>query len=91
VIAALLSQPQPPLTPVIVKVVPAPTKEIEVIDLLLGSFGIVGLVLFGSALLGLALGWLFIRYRKRQDAMAPDEPPLNPYQLNLTARNRERD
>jgi len=76
VIAQILQSSQP-LTPVIVKVIPAPAKEIQVIDILLGSFGVVGLMLFGSALLGLVLGGLFVWYR--------DGPPVNPYQLNLSS------
>ena len=85
---ALLLQSSQPVTPIIVKIIPAPAKEIQVIDILLGSFGVVGLMLFGSALVGLALGGLFVWYRRRQDAKAPDEPPLNPYQLNLTSTER---
>ncbi len=60
----------PPITPVVVKVVGAPTKEVGVVDILLSSLGIIGLILVGSLLLGLGLGALFIWFKHR----VPDNP-----------------
>ncbi len=59
-----------PVTPVIVKVVGAPTKELGVVDVLLQSLGLTALLLLGSLLLGLALAGLFIWYRRHN----PDNP-----------------
>lgn len=66
VILALLQ----PLSPIIVRVEGEPPQDIGVIDIIFGSLGITGLMLVGSFVLGLALGVLFIWFRKR---MAGDE------------------
>jgi hypothetical protein len=65
-------QPPQPLTPVIVRVMEQPTKEISVADILLGSVGITFLFLFGAAFLGFLLGWAFIVFRRWQDQREPD-------------------
>lgn len=62
-----LLQPAQPITPVIVKVMDAPTKEISVADILMGSVGITGLFLLGAALFGFLLGGAFILYRRWRD------------------------
>ena len=49
-----------PVTPVIVKIVEAPTQEIGVADVLVKSFGIVGLLLLGALVCGAALGGLLV-------------------------------
>ena len=59
-------QPTQPFVPVIVKVVEAPTKEISVADILVGSVGITGLFLLGAALLGFALGGALILFKRWQ-------------------------
>jgi hypothetical protein len=61
-------QPAQPFVPVIVKVVEAPTKEISVADILMGSVGITGLFLLGAALLGFALGGGLILFKRWQAA-----------------------
>lgn len=48
------------ITPVIVKVVDQPTEQIGVGDVLVKSFGIVGLILLGALVCGLVLGGLFV-------------------------------
>ena len=64
-----------PVTPIVVKVVGEPPKDIGVIDIIFGSLGITGLMLVGSALLGLLLGGLIIVVRRR---LARDEPTHSP-------------
>lgn len=54
------------LQPVIVKIVEEPAKETTVVDVLLGSIGVVGVVLILAALAGLALGGLLVWDRKRR-------------------------
>ncbi len=71
-----------PVTPVIVKVVEAPAKEISVADILLGSVGITALFLIGAALFGFVVGGLFILYRRRQVEKAQAGIEGNPYRLN---------
>ncbi len=61
-------QPAQPFVPIIVKVVEAPTKEISVADILMGSVGITGLFLLGAALLGFALGAALILFKRWQAA-----------------------
>jgi hypothetical protein len=64
-----------PLTPIVVKVVAEPPKDIGVIDIIFGSLGITGLMLVGSALLGIVVGVGFIWLRQR---LARDEPAHAP-------------
>jgi hypothetical protein len=54
---------EPPLTPIIVKVVGAPTPELGVGDILLQSLGLTGLILVGSLVFGLVVGGLFIAFK----------------------------
>lgn len=68
-----------PTTPIIVKVVGEPPKDIGVIDIIFGSLGITGLILVGSALLGLLLGVVFIYIRKRFGADEPTHSPSSAY------------
>ena len=49
-----------PITPLIVKVVEAPSEEIGVADVLVKSFGIVGLLLAGALAAGIVLGGLLV-------------------------------
>jgi hypothetical protein len=60
------------MVPVIVKVVEAPTKEISVADILMGSVGITGLFLLGAAVLGFALGGALILFKRWQAARRND-------------------
>lgn len=53
-----------PLSPVIVRVVEAPTKETSVADVLIGAVGFVGFVLLLAALVGLVVGGLLIGFKK---------------------------
>jgi hypothetical protein len=61
---------QQPLTPAIVRIVEAPTPEIGVADLLIKSFGIVGLVAGAAILGGAVLGGLFVLLK----VWRPDNP-----------------
>jgi hypothetical protein len=54
----------PQVSPTIVRIVPAPpTKEISVVDLILGGLGLTGLILLCALLVGGALGALFIWFK----------------------------
>jgi hypothetical protein len=55
--------PAPPITPIIVKVVGAPTPELGVGDILVQSLGLTGIILAGSVLFGLVVGGLFIAFK----------------------------
>lgn len=75
--------PNTPLTPIIVQQVEAPTSEIGVVDILLGSLGITGLLLVGSALLGLAVAAAIV-WTRRRFTREPESASLASAQLNLT-------
>ena len=51
------------VTPVIVRVVQAPTKELNVADLIVSGLGLTGLMLLGSLLVGGVLGGLFVLFK----------------------------
>lgn len=82
----LFLQAAPPLTPIIVKVIEKPTKEIGMADILLGSAGITGLFLAGAAILGIALGGAFILFRRWQDRRAADTTAGDAFQLTRPRR-----
>jgi uncharacterized Tic20 family protein len=54
----------------IVRVVEEPARETTVVDVLLGSIGLTGLLLLAAALAGLALGGLLVWLKKRRGADA---------------------
>ena len=64
-------QPQP-VTPVIIKVVPTPTPEVGVVDILVGSLGLTGLIVVASLLVGLLLGGVLISYARWRDSRRPE-------------------
>jgi hypothetical protein len=59
---------QQPVTPVVQ--IPAPTQEVGVADVLIGSFGLVGILAFLAIVAGLVAGAGFIFYRRWRDARA---------------------
>lgn len=71
-----------PVTPVVVKVIDAPSQETSVADILVGAFGLVAIVLVAAALIGLVAGALFFQARRwRRDAEGPGDAAA----LNLSA------
>jgi len=85
--AVFASQPVPPdtpLTPIIVQVPDTPVAEIGVIDILLGSLGITGLLLVMSALLGFVVAAVIFWLRRRSSAEDADGASLASAQLGLT-------
>jgi hypothetical protein len=55
---------QQPIMPTIVQVVPPPTRDVNVLDVLVGSLGLTGVIVLGSIVLGAALGASIIGYKK---------------------------
>jgi len=85
--AVFSSQPVPPdtpFTPIIVQVSDTPVTEIGVIDILLGSLGITGLLLVASALLGFVAAAVIFWLRRRSSALGGDGASLASAQLGLT-------
>jgi hypothetical protein len=83
-----LMQPAQPVTPIIVKVMDAPTKEISIADILMGSVGITGLFLLGAAVFGFLLGSAFIFVRRWRDRHDQSEPGKEAFQLTQPPRTR---
>jgi ABC-type phosphate transport system permease subunit len=79
-----------PLSPIIVQVEGEPPKDIGVIDIIFGSLGITGLMLVGSALLGLLVGLLIIWFHKRQAANEPTHAPSSAYGFTPSSAGPER-
>jgi ABC-type phosphate transport system permease subunit len=77
-------QPQP-LTPIIIKVVPAPTPEVGVGDILLGSLGLTGLIVVVSFILGVVLGGLLIAHSRRRASRRRDNDDSDATRLNLSS------
>jgi len=68
-----------PLTPIVVQVAGETPTDIGVIDILYGAIGITGLMILGSAVLGVLLGLLFIVIRRQLDARKPPRSPSSVY------------
>ncbi len=77
------------MTPIIVKMIDKPTKEISVADILTGSVGITGIFLIGAALLGLALGGMFILYRRWQASRDEENHVGDAFQLTRPPKPHE--
>lgn len=71
-----------PITPVIVKIVDAPTEELSVVDVILQALSLTGLLLLGSLLLGAMLGAFFIWMRRRQ-TLSNDNETVGSFGLDL--------
>jgi hypothetical protein len=61
--------------PIIVRVVEQPVHETTISDVILGSLGLVGVLLIAAALFGLLLGGTFILFKRlrHRDALDPDD------------------
>lgn len=77
-------QPQP-VTPVIIKVVPAPTPEVGVVDILVGSLGLTGLIVAASLVLGLVVGGGLIVYSRWRITNRPDNEETGATRLDLSS------
>jgi hypothetical protein len=53
-------------TPIIVEVVDSPTRETTVVDVLLGAFGLTGVLMLSAVVLGLLCGAVLILFRLRR-------------------------
>jgi len=80
-------QPQP-LTPIIIKVVPAPTPEVGVGDILLGSLGLTGVIVVLSFMIGVVLGGLLIAYSRRRANRRRDNDDSDATRLDLSSPSR---
>jgi len=79
-------QPQP-ITPTVVKIVDAPTRETSVADILMGAVGLVGFVLLAAALVGLVAGVVFFLVRRARVGRR-ETIPGSEYSLDLSSPKR---
>jgi hypothetical protein len=61
---ALLQQPGQPAQPIVVHVLEEPVKSTGVADVLIGAFGLTGVLLLAALLLGALLGGILIGIKK---------------------------
>ena len=76
---------QQPLTPVMVKIVGAPTQEVGVVDILVSGLGLTGVLLIAAALLGLLVGGLLIGYKRRWPSNSFNGQAAGSSGLNLSS------
>ena len=65
---------QQPSQPVLVTIIEEPTRQTTVVDVLIGAFGLTGVLILIAVLCGAALGGLFILYRWVQAQRRPYNP-----------------
>ncbi len=83
-IASLLALQQ--ISPTIVKIVPvAPTKEISVVDLIVGGLGVTAVILLCALLIGGLLGGFFIWFKSVRPMNPLNGQASQTHGLHLTA------
>ena len=76
-----------PITTTIVKVVPPPSQEVGVLDVLVGALGLTGVLVIGSMLLGCVLGAAIIGFKRWQVRRHGDASPESTApRLDLSSR-----
>ncbi|MEI6667933.1 MAG: hypothetical protein WCP29_07235 [Acidobacteriota bacterium] len=77
-----------PITTTIVKVVPPPSPQVGVLDVLVGSLGLTGVIVLGSLVLGGALGAILIAYSRWRDAKSGGIDDSRQTRLDLSSPDR---
>lgn len=67
----MVLQPQP-FTPVIIKVVPPPTPDVSVVNIIVDALGLTGLVAIASLVVGLFFGLFLIWFKRWRARTSPD-------------------
>jgi membrane protein CcdC involved in cytochrome C biogenesis len=67
-------QPQS-ITPVIIKVVPPPSQDLTVVNVILDALGLTGLITIAAFVVGLVFGVLLIWYKRWRDDREPPGAP----------------
>ena len=65
---------QQPSQPVLVKIIEEPARQTTAADVLIGAFGLTGVLILIALLCGAAFGGLFILYRRVQAKRRPYNP-----------------
>jgi hypothetical protein len=77
-----------PITPTIVKVVPPPTPQVSVVDILVGGLGLTGVIVVASILLGLAVGALLIWFQRWRANRSGEGGESDATRLDLSSPTR---
>ena len=75
---------QVPASPIVVRIVDAPTRGLGLGDVILDAVGLTGTLAIGALALGLLLAVIVIAYRKLQARRITDEDAAQTQQLGLT-------
>jgi len=68
-----------------VRIVGAPTEEVNVVDILVGGLGLTGVLLLGAALLGLIVGGLLVAYKRWRPSNSLNGQTADSCSLNLSS------
>jgi ABC-type dipeptide/oligopeptide/nickel transport system permease component len=77
-----------PVTPVIVKIVSAPTPQVSVVDIMVDALGLTGLIVIGSLVVGGVLGVMLIAYARWRSERTGHTMPTDHTLLDLSSRIR---
>jgi ABC-type dipeptide/oligopeptide/nickel transport system permease component len=77
-----------PVTPVIVKIVSAPTPQVSVADIIVDALGLTGLIVIGSLVVGGVLGVMLIVYTRWCSERTGHTIPTDHTLLDLSSRLR---
>jgi hypothetical protein len=77
-----------PVTPVIVKVVPEATPQVTVVDVIVDTLGLVGVIAAGSLVLGGVLGAALIGFKHWREKRAGGSLPSEHTALDLSSPSR---
>jgi hypothetical protein len=64
--------------PMIVTIVPEPDHGMTIVDVIMGSFGITAIAILVSAVLGIGLAYILIRWHRRHPPELDRLPPISP-------------
>jgi hypothetical protein len=64
-----------PRTPIVVEVIEQPTRETTVYDVLIGSIGLLGVIVLAAVVVGLVAGGVLIGIKKWRDRHDGDAEP----------------
>jgi ABC-type dipeptide/oligopeptide/nickel transport system permease component len=80
----MIFQPQS-VTPVIIKVVPPPTQELSVVNVIVDALGLTGLIAIAAMLVGAVFGIGLILFKRWREQHSPDNGSSG-IRLDLSSR-----
>lgn len=77
-------QPKP-FTPVIIKIVPPPTPDVSVVNVVIDALGLTGVIAIGALVTGVIFGILLIVFKRWRERVAPSSS-TSATRLDLSSR-----